>query len=51
LADYAQESSHYAMLLCFLLLTMMLWVGYYYASLTGYYAQLTGYYACNLISC
>jgi len=27
------------MLLCFLLLAVMLWVGYYHAPLTGYYAQ------------
>jgi len=37
LADYAQKSGHYAMLLCFLLLAIILWVGYYNAPLTGYY--------------
>jgi len=35
LADYA---GHYAMFLCFLLLAIMLWLGYYYALLIGYYA-------------
>ena len=38
MANYAQKSGHYAMLLCFLLLATMLWVGYCYASLTDYYA-------------
>ena len=36
LENYAQKSSHNPMLLCFLLLAIMLWVGYYYAPLTGY---------------
>ena len=37
-ANYAQKSGHYAMLLCFLQLATMLWVGYCYAPLTGYHA-------------
>jgi len=32
------KSDHYVMFLCFLLLAVMLWVGYYYASSTCYYA-------------
>ena len=31
LADYAIKSGQYAMLLCYLVLVIMLWVGYYYA--------------------
>jgi len=38
LAGYSQKSGHYAMFLCFLLLAIMRWVGYYYTTLTGYYA-------------
>ena len=37
LGDSAPKSGHYAMLLCFQPLAIMLWVGYYYAPLTGYY--------------
>jgi len=33
-----QKSGLYAMLLWFLLLAIMLWVGYYILRLTGYYA-------------
>jgi len=40
LADYAQKSDHCAMLPRFLLLAIMLWVGCYYAPLTGYYAWI-----------
>jgi len=32
------KSGGYAMFLCFLLLAIMLWVGFYYAPLTGYHA-------------
>jgi len=36
--NYAQKSGHFAMLLWFLLLAIMLWVVYCYAPLTGYCA-------------
>jgi len=38
LANYTQKPGHYAMLLCFQLVAIMLWVRYYYAPLTGYYS-------------
>ena len=38
LGKSCSKSGLYAMLLCFLVLANMLWVGYYYAPLTCYYA-------------
>jgi len=34
----AQKPGHYTTFLCFLLLAIVLWVGHYYAPLTGCYA-------------
>jgi len=34
----AQNPGQYTMFLCFLLLAILLWVGYYYAPLIGCYA-------------